>query len=80
MNPDISVDLFKIDEDGYVWTVASKLPHGFRPGDHLVLGDGGDAAPAVARIVDMDECWVRFQVLAGPAEDHRHLLRGRPAA
>ncbi|MEX2621281.1 MAG: hypothetical protein WD250_15525 [Egibacteraceae bacterium] len=80
MKPDISVDLFKIDEDGHVWTAASKLPDGFRPGDHLVLGDGGDAAPAVARVVDMGERWVRFHVLAGPAEDHRHLLRGRPAA
>ena len=40
MKPDISVDSFKIDEDGCVWTAAAKLPDGFRPGDHLVLGDG----------------------------------------
>lgn len=80
MSADVVVDLFKIDADGYVWTSASKLPNGLRPGDHVVLGDGGDAALSVARIVDMDQQWVRFDVLPGAAEDNKHLVGPRPAA
>jgi len=63
-------------DDGRLRTRLRRARPGLVPiaGGHVVVG-GGDAEPAVARILSVDaDGSIEVQVLPGSVEAHRHLL------
>ena len=76
---DLPVDLNTMDETGMPWTFLHQAPDPSRitPGRHIVVGSG--AVRVVAVVADVTaEGIVHVQPLAGPVEDHLHLLPGGP--
>jgi hypothetical protein len=77
---DLWIDYHGIDVDGLTHASVRNVSPGVKlaPGMFVIVGNE-DAESAVAEVASIDERGiVLVRVLAGPAEDHLHLLRRDP--
>lgn len=76
MKPDVIIDYMQADIDGVITVKTADLPDGTAVSDHIVVGDY-DAAPAVARVLEIRSDRTAIRILPGSAEDNADLLERR---